>query len=179
MFEDTWLGVSPFKTRVLRHNMRNSKMIHCYCAEVAHDTETRSRVRYIGPAPEVEKIRSISEVYLDAKRQGFSNEHIAILTDGDPMSIKVDGVTLLRPAGEKVNDLIKKLRNWRRGNGVLCCGLKGFKGLEAEFVIIILTRSNTDWKDIYVACTRAKYRLVIMPGDTGIKVEIPDRLSGT
>ena len=176
LFEDSWLGVSPFKTRVLRHNMRNSKMIHSYCAEVAHDTETRSRVRYIGPAPEVEKIRSILEVYLDAKRQGFSNEHIAILTDGDPMSIKVDGVTLLRPAGEKVKDLVKKLREWHRGNGVWCGGLKSFKGLEAEFVIVVLTNVNTDWKDFYVACTRAKYRLTIMPGNTGINVGSPEVL---
>ena len=179
LFEDSWLGGAPFKIRVLRHNMRNSKMIHRYCADIAHDTNTKSRVRYEGPAPDVEKIKSLCEVCRDAKREGFSNENIAILTDGDPMALVVDGVTLLRPEGDKVKDLVKKLREWRRGNGVWCCGLKGFKGLEAEFVIVILTKAHTDWKDIYVACTRAKYRLVIMPGHTGIKVEFPSQLLGT
>lgn len=161
----------------LRHNMRNSKMIHRYCADVAHDTETKSRVRYVGPTPEVERSKSIFDVYLDAKRQGFSDENIALLTDGDPSSIKVDGMTLLRPEGDKVIELVKKLRNWRRGNGVLCCGLKGFKGLEAEFIIVVLTRANTDWRDYYVACTRAKYRLVILPGETGLHVEFPGDLA--
>lgn len=177
MFEDSWLGGSPFKTRVLRHNMRNSKMIHRYCADIAHDTNTKSRVRYVGPAPSVERAKSICEVCSNAKREGFSNENIAILTDGDPESLNVAGITLLRPAGDKVKDLVKKLREWRRGNGIWCGGLKGFKGLEAEFIIVVLKNPNTNWKDIYVACTRAKYRLVIMPGDTGIHVELPNTLA--
>lgn len=176
LFEDKWLSKNPFKVKKLRHNMRNSKMIHRYCADISHDAETRSRVRYVGMAPVIEHDRSIYEVYSEAKEQGFSNENIAILTDGNPMMLKADGVTLLRPANDKVKELIKKLRDWRQGRGVWCGGLKGFKGLEAEFIIIVLTNAKTDWRDIYVACTRAKYRLVIMPGVTNIPVEFPCKL---
>lgn len=176
-FEDKWLSQEPFKTKKLKHNMRNSKMIHRYCADISHDAETKSRVRYEGEPPTIERVKSIYEVYRDAKRQGFSNENIAILTDGNPTALNADGVTLLRPANDKVKKLVKKLRDWRQGRGVWCGGLKGFKGLEAEFIIVVLTNVKTDRRDIYVACTRAKYRLVIMPEDTGIHVELPASLS--
>lgn len=177
MFEDGWISPEVFKVKKLKHNMRNSRMIHRYCADITHDDETRSRVRYEGPAPTIEREKTIFEVYRDAIKQGFSNEHIAILTDGNPLLVGANGVTLLRPAGDKVKELIKKLRDWRQGRGVWCGGLKSFKGLEAEFIIVVLTNNKTSWKDIYVACTRAKYRLVIMPGCTNIPVDTPKELS--
>ena len=177
LFEDSWMGTEPFKTKVLRHNLRNSKMIHKYCAEISHDTTTKSRVRYEGVYPEVEKTRSITDIYLAAIKEGFHNENIAILTDCGLETLAAPGITLLKPSGEKVKELIKKLKEWRKGNGVWCGGLKGFKCLEAEFVIVVLSNPSTDWKDVYVACTRAKYRLVIRPGDTNIRVDLPASLA--
>ena len=63
--------------------------------------------------------------------------------------------------------ITQHLGNWEEGKGVLYASIRGFKGLEADAVIMIdipepdsipqFTRS-----DFYVGCSRAKHLLVII-----------------
>lgn len=69
--------------------------------------------------------------------------------------------------------ITEKLADWEAGKGVLFSTIRSFKGLEADAVIIIdVPRPDTlphfSLSDFYVACSRAKHLLVVLPVCEGI-----------
>jgi ATP:corrinoid adenosyltransferase len=62
----------------------------------------------------------------------------------------------------------RNLDTWRKGKACLFETIKGFKGLEADAVILVdLTEINTGFtlQDAYIACSRAKHELLIIPAN--------------
>ena len=56
---------------------------------------------------------------------------------------------------------------WREGHGVLYSTIRAFKGLEADIIIVTDVPKPEDGSkftknDLYVACSRAKHRLVVV-----------------
>ena len=69
--------------------------------------------------------------------------------------------------------IIESLESWKSNEGILYATIRSFKGLEADAVIIIdVPRPDSlpyfTSADFYVACSRAKHLLVILPTAEGI-----------
>ena len=68
--------------------------------------------------------------------------------------------------------IVTSAAEWRAGKGVLCSTARSFKGLEADVVIVYdlaaLTPGFTP-ADLYVACSRARYVLILITHDERIR----------
>ncbi|MFC1765867.1 ATP-binding domain-containing protein, partial [Planctomycetota bacterium] len=70
-----------------------------------------------------------------------------------------------------VVDGVKFTRNldiWREGKACFFDTIKGFKGLEADAIILVdasMPNPGFTLQDAYVACSRAKHELFIVPTD--------------
>jgi hypothetical protein len=69
--------------------------------------------------------------------------------------------------------ITEKLDKWKEGKGVLFSTIRSFKGLEADAVLIVDVHSPRDFShfslaDFYVACSRAKHLLAVLPLSEGI-----------
>lgn len=72
--------------------------------------------------------------------------------------------TLSKARGVEITDEIER---WQKGEGVLFSTVKGFKGLEADAIMLIDIPYNRESPifqraDYYVACSRAKHLLVVI-----------------
>lgn len=183
--EGAWFGekVRFDKSNTLRlcRNLRNSVSIHKYCKLIVGDKETLSGVSYRGQDCQIEKNRTLKQLVTALKeRDGLSNKDIAVLTDireEDTLPEIPDTPWIRYEKGDKSLDQISsKLRAWYNNEGVWTSTLHAFKGLEAPCVIVYLNNVQTQPEAVYVACTRAKFKLVIMPNNTGLKVDKPGKL---
>lgn len=84
----------------------------------------------------------------------------------------------LQCSGKKLtlDAIAQKLADWRQNKGIWVSTLYSFKGLEANCVVVVLQNQWTEAAGIYVACTRAKFKLIVMPNDTGIRLDKPEKL---
>jgi hypothetical protein len=76
---------------------------------------------------------------------------------------------------EKLNGLplVESVDKWNAGEGILFMTIRSFKGLEADAVIVIDvlptdTLPHFTSADLYVACSRAKHLLAVLPRSEGI-----------
>lgn len=179
----SWFGPNvkfdSSNTLRLKRNLRNSVSIHRYCKLIVGDKNTQSGVVYKGAECQIEK-GSISLVKMIEKlkeREGLENRDIAVLTDKidaiDSYSVNQSPWIRYQPGAGDLNQVAKQLKEWYDNKGIWLSTLHAFKGLEAACIIVYLKNKNTDPKGVYVATTRAKYRLIIMPNDTGLKVDKP------
>ncbi len=150
----------------LRVNCRNTRKIAMASASVL-ELESRSFSRApIGATLQLIRARS------PAQQKGLVTRELRrLLDDGD---IRPDQVALIGPRS-KVNGSVSALDEvngvpltaspeaWRDGRGILVTTSRAFKGLEADTVILYdLGHFGKPFqkKDLYVACTRAKFLLL-------------------
>lgn len=151
-------------------NCRNTRSIAGKCSEILNvEIPTREE------APQGEKPTVIKlELDYDIKKrvERYISEWIK---EG---KLKPSQVAILSPVKKErsaIRDLssVQKIRMttdvdvWREGDAVLYSTVKGFKGLEADAVILIdvpVVADSTFFKqsDYYVACSRAKHILVVI-----------------
>ena len=184
-----WLGEPPFDAsnsiRLMR-NLRNSVRIHKYCRRLSADKETESGVAYKGMdyqiVPSDRGLDSVIEALKE--RDGLSNGSIAVLTDTKPDDLiekfsTIPWVTYQSSNAANLLETSNRIAAWRRNEGVWLSTLHAFKGLESDCVIVYLKNPNTRLDGLYVACTRAKFKLILMPNNTGIRLDKPEKLLRT
>jgi superfamily I DNA and RNA helicase len=163
----------------LTRNLRNSASIHRYCKLIVGDKNTQSGVAYKGPDCQIEKSSiTLAKMIENLKeREGLENGDIAVLTDkADALEGgSINGIPWIRyqSGASDLKQVSAQLADWHDNKGIWLSTLHAFKGLESACVIVYLKNKNTDPVGVYVATTRAKYRLIIMPNDTGLRVDKP------
>ncbi len=155
---------------MLPTNCRNTRLIAGKCAEIlAVEIPTR------GDAPLGEKptvltvemdydVKKRVERYLgDWVKDGkLEPRQVAILSPNIKSRSSLKSMTSSR--GILITDDIAQ---WKNNNGVLFSTVKGFKGLEADAIILIDVPDQNEASffkrsDYYVACSRAKHLLVVI-----------------
>jgi hypothetical protein len=165
-------------------NCRNTKNISGFCANVVQSPITcfdRSPsglppvILDATPSPQGRRtaVQRIVKEWLD---EGFTPSQIAILSpwaSGNPAS-SLGGLTNVH--GQQVCAGENGLARWRNGVCILGETVKAFKGLEADCLIITdipaVGCTGFDQADLYVAASRAKQRLHLVPSDQASEAEL-------
>lgn len=139
------------------------------------------RVRQVGGASA--GAGAVAEEVRQLFRSGVAPNQIALI---GPMSL--ESSPLCRSGGLDGVPYVGDPAAWRGGRGILVTTARAFKGLEADVVIIYGVDRFTDvftMRDLYVAWTRAKHRLVVVCTETGVRetvvaavAEVGDRVGG-
>jgi DNA helicase IV len=168
----------------LTQNCRNTKKITNYCGQVIETEIDTFKFAPEGVSPEVlsalpelksraSKVRNIVMKWIE---EGYSPSRIAVVSpwshSNDKNSIKdidnVQGIPL-------INDE-KTIGQWIEGKAVWAKTIKSFKGLEADCLIItdVPKVGTVGFKveDLYVAASRAKSRLILLPMNTEAEQEL-------
>jgi hypothetical protein len=162
-------------TYVLEENCRNTRCIAAYCGTViARPTVTFERAPE-GVLPSLSEPNQETARHADEARRvvgswlndGFRPHRIAVLS---PWSQNSDRSVLSRLTKVGTVPLVigeAGLSTWLKSEAILGSTVKGFKGLEADCVLIcdVPPRDTPGFlpADMYVAASRAKHRLHIIP----------------
>ena len=151
-------------------NCRNTRSIAQKCADILEVDIPIRDASPVGVAPEEIKIpdsnkrrEKLTEVISEWISKGkMKPSQIAVLSPYEQAKSSLNGADRLRKI-----PLTTDQQTWRAGNGVLFATIKGFKGLEADAVVLTdVPNSESDpyfnKADFYVACSRAKHLLVIL-----------------
>ncbi len=160
----------PVKTQVcyqLSHNCRSTRRLASTCSEILN-TEipphelcpegSRPRlVRLVQPELMLEEVKQVVQKWL--KEEGFKPSRIAILS---PFRKERSALNLDKLAGYPLSDSVA---DWRANRCIWFSTIKGFKGLEADLVIVVDLVDFADQvfekNDLFVACSRARHRLLL------------------
>jgi DNA helicase IV len=174
----------------IAENCRNTKAINGYCGNVLRQNITSAEMAPPGVPPEInEALESPSQRALVVKNtvnrlltEGFSADRIALLS---PFSLGNNGCSLNRL--QSVNNIpvtggADQVSRWKSGECLWASTIKSFKGLEADCVIISdlhpVSGTFTE-SDLYVACSRAKHRLFLIPASAPGADFLRDHLTPT
>jgi len=155
-------------------NCRNSQNIAQFCGDIIDiDSNTHEKAPVGVPVKlQIEK--------KDERRLGIVQELVKKWIESE--GLKPSQVAILSPwkkektclAGtEKLGNVLltDSIDDWNDGNGVLLTTIRGFKGLEADVVLLIDITSPGEHpvfsvSDYYVACSRAKSVLHVLARET-------------
>lgn len=148
-------------------NFRNTQKIHKFC-ECVQSTSTQAQDMVVGTVPILLSSDTISAV-MAALNAGFKPNHIAVLAQelsilNDVNSVMFNGKQINIYGKATVDDdkADANLKGWKTGKHIWKSTLQSFKGLEAACVIL-LDASLANPANLYVACSRAKHALYIIP----------------
>ena len=163
-------------TYELNENCRNTQRIASYCGDIIGSKMESFELSPEGTTPTIWEavpsmgqrqtvIRTVVNGWL---RDGYNPGRIAILSPwskGDSCSLTKLGPIATKPV---VDGGTRGLPLWMGGQAILGDSIKSFKGLEADCVVISdlpVPRENIGFctTDLYVAVSRAKHSLVIIP----------------
>lgn len=173
----------------LRHNLRNTGPIANFAAAALSEVRPEETFLPIcGPAVQVmpasdspaERAAAVLRAIDLLKQENFRNNDIVVLTPWrNNTSLKDDSLAELidfPASGETREHADKRLKRCASANAARILGetIKGFKGLESLAVILTdisaprdAENSGFTTSEFYVACTRARYRLIIIPTPSG------------
>lgn len=178
----------PVKLR-LRHNLRNTRQIAAFGSAAL--SEPRSETEFLpleGPAVELipasdsptERAGSVRAAVEKLRQEGFRLNDIVVLTPWRKnTSLKEESLAewVDFPAdGETRDKADKRLKRCASAKATRVLGetIKAFKGMESPAVILTDISAPRDAEnsgftsaEFYVACTRARYRLIIIPTSSG------------
>ncbi|EMJ7188121.1 NERD domain-containing protein [Vibrio vulnificus] len=157
----------PFNLPV---NCRNTKSIASLCSEIL-DKQIPTKVDApVGDEPVIVRLDNRFEIqkrverYVDewVNKGKLKPNQVAILSPFKQSNSSL--ATLSKARGVEITDDIER---WQQGEGVLFSTVKGFKGLEADAIMLIDIPYNRESPifqraDYYVACSRAKHMLVVI-----------------
>lgn len=157
----------PFNLPV---NCRNTKSIAILCSNILDKPIPTKGDAPIGDVPEVIQLDNRYEVQKQVERfvhewvnKGkLSPSQVAILCPYKISNSSLSSANKIR--GIEVTDDIDR---WKENKGVLFSTVKGFKGLEADAIVLIdippvNEASLFKQADYYVACSRAKHLLTVV-----------------
>lgn len=173
----------------LRHNLRNTQSIAAFgSAALAGKRAETEFLPLIGPEVEVmaasdspaERAASVRAAIEQLRKEGFAMNDIVALTPWRKnTSLKEDllaDVVDFPADGETREKADKRLKNCASDKATRILGetVKAFKGMESPAVILTDISAPRDTEnsgftsaEFYVACTRARYRLIIIPTSSG------------
>jgi hypothetical protein len=153
---------------VLRQNCRNTQKIARSCRRLQPGKETVPSHAPEGRDPQVEVVANP----LDALKR--VREHLGELVS----SLTPQAVAVLSPYSRTksicsdLEALTTDFSAWRRGEAPLFSTIRGFKGLEAQAVLLVdvpeFDEKAASKTDVYVALTRAKNELRIITTNSGL-----------
>jgi hypothetical protein len=157
----------PFSLPV---NCRNTKSIASLCSEIL-DKQIPTKVDApVGDEPVIVRLDNRFEIqkrverYVDewVNKGKLKPNQVAILSPFKQSNSSL--ATLSKARGVEITGDIER---WQKGEGVLFSTVKGFKGLEADAIVLIDIPYNRESpifqrSDYYVACSRAKHLLVVI-----------------
>lgn len=177
--------VPPVDTRItLTRNLRNSKQIALYSSAIlpqAHNMQPLLLEGYdiilkSGSDSPEERAETVSHLLAGLSKK-IAPQDIVILSPWKKKEksslYSIPGVLPPPAEGEETpQQKEKRYNDWRNGHGVLGETIKSFKGLESLVVILVDIPDLEEAKaftrnDFYVACTRAKFALYIVPSCSG------------
>ena len=155
-------------------NCRNTRQIASHCGGllrreilIRREAPEGSQVRLLPPAADPAERRAAVERELDRwlGREKLKSGQVAALSPFRADKCCLSGATSLGKW-----PLTSSVERWRKGEGVLLQTIRAFKGLEADAVILFdapspRPRSALTNSDLYVACSRAKHELVVVPSE--------------
>ena len=162
----------------LTENCRNTKAINQYSGKVNATDIPSFGLSPEGVPPLIcratenhgHRAQAVKSAVCDLLKEGFRPSQIAILS---PFSELNDSSVLKRITGKEIDGIPvgsgpEAMQSWRRNELIYASTIKSFKGLEADCVVLADVFEPHDdsalaRSDLYVACTRAKHRLVILP----------------
>ncbi len=173
----------------LRHNLRNTQAIAAFgSAALSEERPETEFLPIIGPDVEVmaasdspaERAASVRAAIEKLRNEGFAMNDIVALTPWRKnTSLKEDllaDVVDFPADGETREKADKRLKNCASDKATRILGetVKAFKGMESPAVILTdisaprdAEKSGFTSAEFYVACTRARYRLIIIPTSSG------------
>ena len=173
----------------LRHNLRNTQSIAAFgSAALAGKRAETEFLPLIGPEVEImaasdspaERAASVRAAIEQLRKEGFAMNDIVALTPWRKnTSLKEDllaDVVDFPADGETREKADKRLKNCASDKATRILGetVKAFKGMESPAVILTDISAPRDTEnsgftsaEFYVACTRARYRLIIIPTSSG------------
>jgi UvrD-like helicase C-terminal domain/AAA domain len=160
-------------------NCRNTRRIAGYCANVLGSTVTCMEGLPEGATPEIGVVnadaRSRANVCRTSVRawleEGYVKSRIAILSpfreDHPDSALKY---LLAEQAGTiRFETDPEAINHWLDGKAIWCSTIKRFKGLEADCLIVAdipsTFSSGFSLNDLYVAVSRAKHNVLLLPCD--------------
>ena len=175
--------VPELPTRItLNTNLRNSKDIADYCHSLLPDGTavyplplSVQEVHILPGSAEVEKRAETADILLRELLQKYDRRDIVVLSPwkkAEKSSLnRIPNVSSSYP-NESPERALQRLDYWRQGHIVFGESIRAFKGLES--LVVILTDIPAPGEtlafspnDFYVACTRARIALYIIPTLTG------------
>ena len=167
----------------LSENCRNTKEIAGYCGEIIQRQMESFELSPQGSAPAIRNATPLAgqrraivrDVVNGWLKEGFKPSQIAILS---PWSLDNSGCAL-NDLGQIANKPVVAgeigLKQWRAAQAgqstqvIFGDTIKSFKGLEADCVVIsdlpCIGSTGFEVADLYVAASRAKHRLVLIPSN--------------
>ena len=163
----------------LRENCRNTKAIAAYCGRPINKRIKVFERSPVGKPPEILPAMSSVNERSDAVRtvvnrflaEGFHPSRIALLSPWKPTN-EGSAISLLQRIGVyPVRVGRESLRAWLDGKCIFASTVKSFKGLEADCVVLVdvpeaREDSSFNFSDLYVAASRARICLVVIPSSS-------------
>lgn len=160
----------PFNLPV---NCRNTKLIAGHCSSILELEIATKEDAPFGDEPIILQLESSFEIRKNVERyvhewvnQGkLKPSQVAVLS---PFKLNNSSLTdCYKLRGIELTDDVSR---WKAGKGILFSTVKGFKGLEADAILLIDVppideASLFKRSDYYVACSRAKHLLVVISED--------------
>lgn len=160
----------------LRTNCRNTVQIAKTCSQIRGINIEVNKFAPIGE-------ETIVEVAAERKKQlQLCRKFIGDWLDRGKLKPSQIAIQSLNTRKNSSLSGVKKIHNvpitenldeWKAGKGVFFSTIRSFKGLEADAVIIIDvpgidSQPHFSQADLYVACSRAKHLLVVLPISEGV-----------
>ena len=160
----------PFQLPV---NCRNTKSIAGLCSNILNKPIPTKSDAPTGDEPEVIKLDNQYEVQKRVERYIHEWVNKGKLTPSQVAILcpfKLSNSSLSNTKRIRGLEITADIDHWKGNKGVLFSTVKGFKGLEADAIILIdIPPANEvslfKQADYYVACSRAKHILVVMTID--------------
>lgn len=153
----------------LIHNCRNTRLIAAHCGKLIDKQLSLHPEAPSGTAVEHLNADDAEACAATVERivSGWINEgglepcQVAVLS-----ARRVEATPLAGKRSLASKSVVNDPRRWRRGEGILLCTTRAFKGLEASAVVLLdVDPADVKWfgnRDRYVACSRAKHRLTVL-----------------
>lgn len=152
-------------------NCRNTRKIATACGKIAgvdialknEAPEGQDAIIQVAPSKD-DQVKAVTQILKDWVGQGgLSPSQIAILCHYRRTKSSLADIDNLKKI-----PIVEDITAWRNNKGVLFNTIRGFKGLEADAVIVmdiydIDGKRNFSQAELYVACSRAKHLLAMLP----------------
>lgn len=161
----------------LFENCRNTKEIALYSCGILGKAGRSFELSPNGPSPSIReasprpetRAKEVKAIYNELRNNGFAAYQIAILSPYSNSSDRSSLRHLKTLNGLPVCGDDSSLESWKNGKSVWASTIKGFKGLEADCVILtdigMVQASSSSISEIYVGTTRGRHLLFIVPVD--------------